>query len=195
MMPLCTAVDPAFDDHPCFISISPADTPYEGGGWCVKLILGTEYPAAPPRGYFMTKIFHPNIASNGGICVNALKKDWTQTMTLSHIFQVIRCLLIVPFPESSLNDEAGKLFMTSYDEYHRRAKLMTAVHAIPASKFPPSVKTGLSDGKCPPQSSLKARVNMADSSLGKIASESPGYQPTKKMKAKETKRKKALKRL
>ncbi len=188
-------MDPAFDDHPCFISISPADTPYEGGGWCVKLILGTEYPAAPPRGYFMTKIFHPNIASNGGICVNALKKDWTQTMTLSHIFQVIRCLLIVPFPESSLNDEAGKLFMTSYDEYHRRAKLMTAVHAIPASKFPPSVKTGLSDGKCPPQSSLKARVNMADSSLGKIASESPGYQPTKKMKAKETKRKKALKRL
>ncbi len=43
---------------------------------------------------------------------------------------MIRCLLIVPFPESSLNDEAGKLFMESYDEYFRRAKLMTSVHAL-----------------------------------------------------------------
>src|SRR3546814_20382008 len=38
--------------------------------------------------------------------------------------------LIVPFPESSLNDEAGKLFMESYDEYARRARLMTQVHAM-----------------------------------------------------------------
>jgi ubiquitin-conjugating enzyme E2 S len=39
-------------------------------------------------------------------------------------------LLIVPFPESSLNDEAGRLFMDSYDEYAQRAKLMTGVHAM-----------------------------------------------------------------
>ena len=45
------------------------------------------------------------------------------------MFQVIRCLLIVPFPESSLNDEAGKLFMESYEEFFRRARIMTQVHA------------------------------------------------------------------
>ena len=43
---------------------------------------------------------------------------------------VIRCLLIVPFPESSLNDEAGKNFMDSYDEYARRAKLLANVHGL-----------------------------------------------------------------
>jgi len=48
---------------------------------------------------------------------------------MSHVLGVIRCLLIVPFPESSLNDEAGKLFMESYEEYARRAKLMANVHA------------------------------------------------------------------
>uniref|UniRef100_M4BUT4 UBC core domain-containing protein n=1 Tax=Hyaloperonospora arabidopsidis (strain Emoy2) TaxID=559515 RepID=M4BUT4_HYAAE len=48
---------------------------------------------------------------------------------LSHVLQVVRCLLIVPFPESSLNDEAGKLFLESYDEYARRAKLWTDIHA------------------------------------------------------------------
>ncbi len=46
------------------------------------------------------------------------------------IGQVIRCLLIVPFPESSLNDEAGKQFMESYDDYAKRARLLTSVHAM-----------------------------------------------------------------
>lgn len=36
----------------------------------------------------------------------------------------------MPFPESSLNDEAGKNFMESYDEYARRAKLLAGVHGL-----------------------------------------------------------------
>ena len=30
-----------------------------------------------PKGYFMTKIFHPNVSAAGEICVNVLKKDWS----------------------------------------------------------------------------------------------------------------------
>jgi ubiquitin-protein ligase len=58
----------------------------------------------------MTKIFHPNVAvPSGEICVNTLKKDWNPTSwSLSHIFEVVKCLLIVPFPESSLNEEVSK---------------------------------------------------------------------------------------
>jgi uncharacterized protein (DUF1501 family) len=74
-------------------------------------------------------MYHPNVdMSSGAICVNTLKKDWTVQTTLSHVLNVIRCLLIVPFPESSLNDEAGRLFMESYDEYSKRARLMADVH-------------------------------------------------------------------
>ena len=109
----------------------PEGTPYYGGSFRLKLVLSEEYPNAPPRGFFLTKIYHPNVADNGDICVNTLKKDWTTEVTLKHIFQVIRCLLIVPFPESALNCEAGKLFMESYDEFARRARIMTEVHALP----------------------------------------------------------------
>lgn len=112
------------------IITGPEGTPFHRGKFRMKLILSHDYPNAPPRGYFLTKIYHPNVASNGDICVNTLKKDWAPTTTLKHVLQVIRCLLIVPFPESSLNDEAGKLFMDSYDEFARRARLMTDVHAI-----------------------------------------------------------------
>ena len=107
----------------------PEGTPYAGAVFRLKLVIGSEFPSAPPRGFFLTKIFHPNVATNGDICVNTLKRDWKPETTLSHILQVIRCLLIVPFPESSLNDEAGKLFMTSYEQYAQRARLMTDLHA------------------------------------------------------------------
>jgi ubiquitin-conjugating enzyme E2 S len=107
----------------------PVGTPYEGKFFQLKLIFCQQYPAVAPRGFFLTKIYHPNVdISTGAICVNTLKKDWTSATTLSHILNVIRCLLIVPFPESSLNDEAGKLFMESYSEYCKRAKLMADVH-------------------------------------------------------------------
>ena len=42
---------------------------------------------------------------------------------------MVKCLLIVPFPESSLNEEAGKLFMENYDEYFKHAKLITNIYA------------------------------------------------------------------
>lgn len=114
----------------CYIH-GPVDTPYHGGKFRVKLVLHADYPNTPPKGYFLTKIYHPNVSNNGDICVNTLKRDWKSDVTIGHIFAVIRCLLIIPFPESSLNDEAGKLFMESFDEFAKRARIMTEVHSIP----------------------------------------------------------------
>ena len=80
-------------------------------------------------GFFLTKIFHPNVSSKGEICVNTLKKDWKSDLGLKHILLTIKCLLIVPNPESALNEEAGKLLLEQYDTYSSRAKLYTEIHA------------------------------------------------------------------
>ena len=45
-----------------------------------------------------------------------------------------RCLLIEPFPESALNEEAGKLLLEDYEEYAKHAKLMTSIHAQPPKR-------------------------------------------------------------
>ena len=107
----------------------PADTPYFGGLFRVKLILCKGFPVQPPKAYFITKIFHPNVASNGEICVNTLKKDWKPELGIKHVLLTIKCLLIVPNPESALNEEAGKLLLENYEEYASRAKLYTEIHA------------------------------------------------------------------
>lgn len=43
---------------------------------------------------------------------------WQQSMPL----QVVRCLLIEPYPESALNEQAGKMLLENYDEYARHAR-------------------------------------------------------------------------
>ncbi|KAB1223206.1 Ubiquitin-conjugating enzyme E2 22 [Morella rubra] len=118
--------------------IKVAGTPYENGVFRMKLLLSRDFPHSPPKGYFLTKIFHPNIATNGEICVNTLKKDWNPSLGLRHVLIVVRCLLIEPFPESALNEQAGKMLLENYEEYARHARLYTGIHAKPKPKF----KTG-----------------------------------------------------
>ncbi|KAL5546921.1 hypothetical protein UlMin_006608 [Ulmus minor] len=116
----------------------PTGTPYENGVFRMKLILSRDFPHSPPKGYFLTKIFHPNISNNGEICVNTLKKDWNPSLGLRHVLIVIRCLLIEPFAESALNEQAGKMLNDNYEEYARLARIYTGIHAKPKPKF----KTG-----------------------------------------------------
>ncbi|PVD38538.1 hypothetical protein C0Q70_01154 [Pomacea canaliculata] len=109
----------------------PAGTPYAGGMFRMKLVLGKNFPAEPPKAFFLTKIFHPNVATNGEICVNTLKKDWKPELGIKHILLTVKCLLIVPNPESALNEEAGKLLLEQYEDYSMRAKMFTEIHAKP----------------------------------------------------------------
>jgi ubiquitin-conjugating enzyme E2 S len=113
----------------------PENTPFEGGEFQIKLEIGEEFPQKPPRGFFLTKIFHPNVQGDtGAICVSSLSQDWTEDMGLDHLLLTIRCLLIEPNPESALNEEAGRLLLENYEDYCARAKLMTQVHAMKAKQ-------------------------------------------------------------
>ncbi|XP_036394186.1 ubiquitin-conjugating enzyme E2 S [Megalops cyprinoides] len=108
----------------------PEGTPFAGGIFRMRLVLGKDFPAAPPKGYFLTKIFHPNVGHKGEICVNVLKRDWRAELGLRHVLLTIKCLLIHPNPESALNEEAGRLLLEDYAEYASRARLLTEIHAM-----------------------------------------------------------------
>uniref|UniRef100_A0A6U1UEC3 E2 ubiquitin-conjugating enzyme n=1 Tax=Vannella robusta TaxID=1487602 RepID=A0A6U1UEC3_9EUKA len=151
------------------IIAGPEQTPFENGSFRVKLKFGAEFPQAPPKGYFLTKIFHPNVSNNGEICVNTLKKDWKEELGLRHVLVTIKCLLIHPNPESALNEEAGRLLLEDYEDYAARAKLMTSIHA----KAEPSN----SGGSTPPAPSAPAKT------------------VAKRVQRKQILRKKSLKRL
>jgi ubiquitin-conjugating enzyme E2 S len=120
--------DENITDIQCDIT-GPQGTPYESGVFRMKLALGADFPTAPPKAFFVTRIFHPNVSTEGEICVNTLKKDWSPNLGIKHIITVIRCLLIDPNPESALNEEAGRLLLEEYEDFAQQAKLMTEIHA------------------------------------------------------------------
>ena len=63
------------------------------------------------------------------MCQYIKKRDWDpNNQSLSNLFQVIKCLLIIPFPQSALNEEAAKLYMEEYDEFVKITKMMTSVY-------------------------------------------------------------------
>jgi hypothetical protein len=143
--------------------------------------------------------------STGAICVNTLKKDWSAETTFAHVLSVIRCLLIVPFPESSLNDEAGKLFMESYDEYSKRAHLMADVHGRPFSSAEGDEKRrkteALGDNDDKDSSSPRRKSRISESSSNPLGSKnansnaSTGMSLGGKSASGRMSKKKSLKRL
>ena len=108
------------------------------------------YPNEPPKAFFRTKIFHPNVDdATGAVCVETLKRDWDSKLTLRDILITINCLLLQPNPSSALNAEAGMLLERGDDgwaAFERRAKFMTKLHAGVPKDWKPAVQEAQSRG-------------------------------------------------
>ena len=146
----------------------PADTPYVGKYFLLRFTFGPDFPTTPPTAHFLTKVYHPNVdISSGAICVNTLKRDWKASHTMKHCLAVIRCLLLEPFPESSLNEEAGKLFMESYQEYFKRTKLHADIHGRATSIKPITTKESSTsdESKCENNSLNTSTSNNNDETM------------------------------
>ncbi|KAJ3340734.1 ubiquitin-conjugating enzyme E2 S [Gonapodya sp. JEL0774] len=106
----------------------PVGTPYEAGAYLVRLLLSPDHPISPPKGFFLTKIFHPNVGPGGEICVDTLKREWKKGTSVGEVLVTIKCLLIAPNPDSALNQEAGKLLLEEYDRFAQRARVFAEVY-------------------------------------------------------------------
>ena len=88
----------------------PDDTPFKGHYFLIDIRLTEGYPIEPPVAKFITKIFHPNIKfTDGTICLDILKTEWTPAWGISSLCTAIEVLLSQPVPDSPLNTLAGNL--------------------------------------------------------------------------------------
>lgn len=71
--------------------MGPDDSPYAGGVFFLNIHFPADYPFKPPKVNFTTRIYHCNINSNGGICLDILKDQWSPALTISKVnFQLDR---------------------------------------------------------------------------------------------------------
>jgi len=68
--------------HLAFCS-QKGESPYSGGVFFLSITFPTDYPFKPPKVAFSTKIYHPNINSNGSICLDILRDQWSPALTIS----------------------------------------------------------------------------------------------------------------
>jgi len=109
--------------------IGPTETPYEGGIFRLKILFPADYPFKPPKITFETRIYHPNINSTGGICLDILKDQWSPALNVTKVLLSICSLLDEPNPDDPLVPEIAQLFKSNKAEFNRLAREHTIKYA------------------------------------------------------------------
>ena len=109
--------------------MGPNDSPFAGGLFFLTIHFPTDYPFKPPKMAFTTRIYHPNINSNGSICLDILRSQWSPALTVSKVLLSILSLLTDPNPDDPLVPEIARQYKTDRKKYNAEAKEWTNKYA------------------------------------------------------------------
>ncbi|KAJ3189767.1 Ubiquitin-conjugating enzyme E2 4 [Gaertneriomyces sp. JEL0708] len=110
--------------------MGPSDSPYSGGVFFLSIHFPTDYPFKPPKVNFTTRIYHPNINSNGSICLDILRDQWSPALTISKVLLSICSLLTDPNPDDPLVPEIAHVYKTDRARYEATAREWTRKYAM-----------------------------------------------------------------
>lgn len=100
----------------------PDDSPWEGGIFCLRITFSEHYPEKPPRVRFTSDMFHPNVYSDGNICLDIIQDQWSPCHSVSTILTSIQSLLTDPNCASPANPEAASLYVQNRTEYNKKVR-------------------------------------------------------------------------
>ena len=110
--------------------VGPANTPYAGGIFQIKIEFPAQYPFKPPVLTFDTKIYHPAVElETGKICADILNEGWGPTLNARHCLQTIYAMLKSPDTDHPLEEEIATLLREKPKEFEKQAKKYTKEYA------------------------------------------------------------------
>lgn len=110
--------------------MGPEDSPYSGGVFFLDIHFPADYPFKPPKVHFTTRIYHCNINSNGGICLDILKDQWSPALTVSKVLLSICSLLTDANPDDPLVPDIAQLLKTDRARHDSTAREWTSKYAM-----------------------------------------------------------------
>ena len=110
--------------------MGPDDSPYAGGVFFLNIRFPTDYPFKPPKVAFTTRIYHCNVNSNGSICLDILKDQWSPALTISKVLLSISSLMTDANPDDPLVPEIAHLLKTNKEKHDANAREWTRKYAM-----------------------------------------------------------------
>ena len=113
----------------------PKDTPYEGGIFKLSVDIPEDYPFKPPKILFITQIYHPNISTEGKICLSVLSNSWSPAVTIILALKSIITLLqdiinnTIEY-DNVINSEATEVYNRDKNLFMSNAAECTKKYAI-----------------------------------------------------------------
>lgn len=129
--PMTCSAGPAGDNpyHWHATIMGPEGSPYQGGVFFLTIHFPADYPFKPPKVSFTTRIYHCNINSNGAICLDILKENWSPALTISKVLLSISSLLTDPNPEDPLVPEIAHIYKKDRALHDNTAREWTKKYA------------------------------------------------------------------
>ncbi|XP_072181212.1 ubiquitin-conjugating enzyme E2 E1-like [Diadema setosum] len=105
--------------------LGPPGSVYEGGVFFLDIHFSPDYPFKPPKVTFRTRIYHCNINSQGTICLDILKDNWSPALTIGKVLLSICSLLSDCNPDDPLVGSIATQYLSNREDHDRIAKQWT----------------------------------------------------------------------
>ncbi len=141
----------------------PSGSPYEAGTFRLSVQIPERYPLEPPRVRFMTPIYHPNIDSDGRICLDTLKVQpqgcWSPSININTLLLTIRLLIANPNADDGLVPDITEEYRRDIGLWKKKALDHTRLNAVPVQVAAAAMSSSLSSSAHQPDPAAVTKDN------------------------------------